>query len=329
MGIDQYGVIGGVDSMVSVRFTPWHGVSDLKKRVEFEIQSGRQALTLAGIDWAVRKVSMSDLLPGMGLADEYSVIVRSDNNDILGVHGPAYEVIQNEALADVVDGVITAVPGSYVESAGGLFKGKVTWALVRLPESTTYFGTDGAERHERYIMVSTSHDGSYGFTIRPTDVRVECMNTISMAWRGNKAMYKVRHTTNAADYVAEAQQGLAVALANWEGLDAEIKALLDTKVDMGDFLVDVVPAVIGKRPEDEGRSQTIYDNRFAGIMQAYNEDHNEAIAGTAWAAVNAFNEYEVWSTQTRSRSRAEAQMIRVLNEDFPLTRQALALVRPT
>ena len=326
MGIDQYGVIGGVDSMMSVRFTPWHGVSDMKKRVEFNVESGRQALTLAGIDWQVSKVNLAELLPGHGLADEYVALVRADNNDLLGIHKSRYQEIQNDALAEVVDGIILAVPGAYVESAGGLFKGKVTWALVRLPDSTVYFGTDGAERHERYILVSTSHDGSYGFTIRPTDVRVECMNTISMAWRGNSAMYKVRHTTNAEQYVSEAQQGLAVALANWQGLDAEIKRLLDTPLDMGEFLTGMVPTVIGKRPEEEGRSLTTWDEKFGQIVEAYTADHNEAIQDTAWGAVNAFNEVEVWATKTRSKSQAEAQMIRVLNEDFPLTRQALALV---
>jgi phage/plasmid-like protein (TIGR03299 family) len=326
MGIDQYGTVGGVDSMMSVRFTPWHGVSDMKKRVEFNIESGRQALTIAGIDWEVAKTSLGEFMPGADLADEHCVVTRKDNGAVLGVHRASYQEIQNTALADVADGVILARPGAFVESAGGLFKGKVTWALVRLPDSTVYFGSDGAERHERYILVSTSHDGSYGFTIRPTDVRVECMNTISMAWRGNSAMYKVRHTTNALDYVSEAQQGLAVSLANWEGFDQEIKRLLDTPLDTGEFLTSFVPHIIGERPADEGRSLTAWDEKFTGIVEAYHEDHNEAIVDTAWGAVNAFNEFEVWATKVRSKSLAEAQMVRVLTEDFPLTRQALALV---
>jgi phage/plasmid-like protein (TIGR03299 family) len=240
---------------------------------------------------------------------------------------PGYGVIDNGVPADLCDALIEVVPGATIESAGSLYTpGKVVWFLVRLPDSKV-FGTDGGETHERYVMITTSHDGSSALTIRPTNVRVQCMNTHTAAF-GNASMYTIKHTTNALDYVEEARKAIQFTYANADAFDAEVQRLLDESLAADDFANFVIPEVIDSRPQDAGRSQTVWDQKFAGIVEFYNADHNEAIRGTAWGAVQAVNEFETWAIKPRGRELWEAQFTKLLNNDYPMTKTAQGLFAP-
>jgi Domain of unknown function (DUF932) len=223
--------------------------------------------------------------------------------------------------------VMKAWPGACIESSGALYDpGKVVWMLVRLPDATVRFGTDGSEMHERYVLISTSHNGTRALIVQPTDVRVECMNTISIAWGRSKAEHTVRHTGSAEQYLAEARAALSMTKATYDEMDATIKRLLDTEMDDADFLVDFAPRIIGERPEEEGRGLTNWGNRFDLLSGYWDADHNEAITGTAWGAVSVVNELEMWGVTPRGQSIESRQMGMLLRADYPLTRKALALV---
>ena len=326
MGIDK-GIIGGVSSMMASRFTPWHFSynEDRVRLTDIDIENAHQALVMAGLDWKVNKVSLAEFMPDNVGAEDFNLNLRSDNGAVLGVHKTRYAVIDNNVVADLAEAVTVAAPGSVIRSAGALYEpGKVIWMLVELPEAGITFAS--GEHHGKYILVSTSHDGSLSLTVRGTRVRVECMNTMSMALSGSRADYVIRHTTNALDYVEEARRGIGVATKNSQAWDEQIARLIDTELDSADFMVDVVPAIIGDKPEDEGRARTMWDSRFAGIVEAYNADHNEAIVDTAWGAVNAVNEYEEWGITPRGREVWEAQFSRLLSGTYELTSKALSLV---
>ena len=324
----QYkGIAGGVESMMANRFTPWHYSynEDRVALVDLEIETGHQALVLAKCDWGVNLVGLGEFMPEHEGADDFYLAMRSDEQAVLGVHKERYTVIPNSAVADMADAVMLAAPGSNIESAGSLYApGKVVWMLVRLPDTGATFG--GREHHERYILVTTSHDASMAFSVRGTDVRVECMNTMSMAYNGSRADYVIRHTTNAMDYVAEARNSIAVVTANWQAMDAQIARLMDVELDRSDFASEIIPEVIGEAPETEGRAKTMWDNRFDAIVEMYDAPHNEAIVDTAWGAVNAVNEYEEWGIKPRGQEVHEAQFKRLLTGSYDLTRKALALV---
>jgi hypothetical protein len=145
-----------------------------------------------------------------------------------------------------------------------------------------------------------------GFTVRPTNVRVQCMNTISMAWQGNKAEHVVRHTTNAASYLDEAQRAMKLSMSNLDAMDAEIAQLLNTPLPALDFGRAFVPTLLGPAPTEQGRSLTTWESKADAITQLYFADHNEAITGTAWGAVNAVNEYERGGAGTRGQERWRA-----------------------
>lgn len=323
-------VVGGIGTMMSVRERPWHYSEnqDRVRMVEHNVTSGAQALTLAGIDWTVEKLSLADLTIDLPNAEEFSVIVRQDTRAVLGVHKQGYGVIQNDHLGHMADAIILASPeGAYIDTAGSLYEpGKVVWMLVRLADSTVQ-NLDSP--YEQWLLVCSSHDGSKTFSVRFVKVRVVCMNTFSMAMHKTKALYTVRHTTNAVDYMANAREAVGMAIANSKAMDEQIARLLEvpyTSDRLLDPKVGLITQVDKPRPEKEGRSQTEWDKRFDSIVDAYTQDYNLEIMDTAWGAVNAFQEFEQWSKGVRGRSVGDAQMSRLMNEDWPMTAKALSIV---
>lgn len=324
MGIDQYGVIGGVDSMVSARFTPWHGLSDMKIRVDERLTDVDRAFTLAGIDWTISEHSLAEFTD-LELADEHKIVVRDDNRSILGVGSSKYGLIQNDVLKHLLRPVLDFRPDAHIESAGALFKGKVVWALVRLDDEQKTFGRNGDENMYRYLLFYTSHDGSKPLAVRFTNVRVECMNTMSMAiGNASQLVRTIRHTTNATHYAIEAIDAVKSAVEQFDLLDLEIEQLLNTPLNSAG-VNNVFKGVLGERP-DEGKRLTMWTKAHDGMHDEWNQSFNSNIKYSAWGAVMAVNGYELWSQTARGQSVAQKQFRHLLDGRYDLTSKALALV---
>lgn len=324
MGIDNYNTIGGVESMMSARFTPWHGLSDFKVRTEERVTNATKALGLGGIDWKVSERLLSDIINNP-LADEHKMRIRDTDGAILGIGSPRYGLIQNDAMARLSEAIIQFRPDAHIESCGALFHGKVTWMLIALDDEVRTFA-GGDEKQFRYMLVYTSHDGSKPFAVRFTNVRVECMNTFSMAMgKANQMVHTVRHTSNALQYVYEAEQAVKQAVQTFDLLDLEIERLLMQEMSPAET-AGLFKKVIGERPDEKGRSQTMWENTLDSIVAELKADHNDNIRGTAWGAVMAVNGYELWGQTVRGQKREEKQFKALLDGKYPLTERALALV---
>lgn len=323
MGIDQYNVIGGVESMMSARFTPWHGLSDMKVRVDQRITSATEALTLGGIDWQVEERLLSDILPNP-LADEHKLRIRTTDGAILGVGSPRYGLIQNDEMGRLADAIIQHRPDAHIESCGALFHGKTVWMLVRLDDEVKAYHNN-AETQYRYLLVYTSHDSSRPFAVRFTNVRVECMNTMSMAvGKASELVHTVRHTSNASQLLAEAGLAVKAAVQTFDLLDLEIEQLLATPMNRA-TTYSTFRNVLGECP-DEGRGKTMWESRWDGIVSEWQADHNANIANTAWGAVMAVNGWELWGQTARGQTKQEKQFRHLLDGKYPLTERALTLV---
>lgn len=324
MGIDNYNAIGGVETMMSARFTPWHGLSDFKIRTEERVISGSKAMDLGGIKWGVSERLLSDIINNP-LAEEHKMRVRDTDGAILGIGSPRYGLIQNDSLAQLSDAIIQFRPDAHIESCGALFHGKVVWMLIALDDQVRTFGRNGDEKQFRYMLVYTSHDGSKPFAVRFTNVRVECMNTFSMAMgKASQMVHTIRHTSNAAQYIYEAENAVKAAVQTFDLLDLEIEQLLTTKMSPTQTL-SLFKKVMGERPDEKGRALTMWDNTFDAIVAEFKADHNDNIRGTAWSAVMAVNGYELWGQTVRGQKREEKQFKALLDGKYPMTEKALVL----
>ena len=93
-----------VETMFSVRETPWHGLG----RIVMDAPASREALELAGLDW---QVESRNIYSGTGaMIPGYRANVRSTDDAVLGVPTKSGEII--EALAQVF--TTTFLPDSFM-----------------------------------------------------------------------------------------------------------------------------------------------------------------------------------------------------------------------
>ena len=76
-----------VETMFSVRETPWHGLG----RIIMDAPASREALELAGLDW---QVESRNIYSGTGaMIPGYRANVRSTDEAVLGVVSDRYRII--------------------------------------------------------------------------------------------------------------------------------------------------------------------------------------------------------------------------------------------
>src|SRR5690606_63418 len=97
----------------------------------------------------------------------------------------------------------------------------------------------GDDVTEKYIFLTTSHDGSGSITAAFTPVRIVCQNTLNASLRNMSNVLRIRHTSGAKQRLDEAHRvmGLTNLMSNqleevfnhWTTVrisDKEIKALI-------------------------------------------------------------------------------------------------------
>ena len=79
-----------VETMFSVRETPWHGLG----RIIMDAPASREALELAGLDW---QVESRNIYSGAGaMIPGYRANVRSTDDAVLGVVSDRYRIARGE-----------------------------------------------------------------------------------------------------------------------------------------------------------------------------------------------------------------------------------------
>ena len=101
-----------VETMFSVRETPWHGLG----RIVMDAPASREALELAGLDW---QVESRNIYSGTGaMIPGYRANVRSTDDAVLGVVSDRYRIVQNEEAFRFTDDLLGE--GVTYETAGSL-----------------------------------------------------------------------------------------------------------------------------------------------------------------------------------------------------------------
>ena len=128
--------------------------------------------------------------------NEVFATYRTDNYDILGTVGSRYEPVQNTEAIDFIYNVcknsqVVKPEDVIIETAGVLGKGERVFVTAKLPDYKMC-GDD----MEKYILFTTSHDGSGSIQACFTDIRVVCNNTLNAALKNCTNMMRFKHTKN-------------------------------------------------------------------------------------------------------------------------------------
>ena len=252
---------------------------------------------------------------------------REDNYDVLGVVSDQYEVVQNWDAFKFLDSLSQDGVVRY-EAAGSLKGGKIVWVLARMPEEFVVAGND---RLRQYVMFHTSHDGSCGVAMTPTDVRVVCMNTFRLASDDKKAQFTVSHR---GDIKAQMEQARQHIMSMQTGFDLQHqKSKFMSTVSIKREQVEAYLKVL--IPDEDGINNSRRERSRQAILAAYADGPQNLpeIRGTAWAMFNAVTQHVDHNPAMIYRgkntdAKTESRMLSVMtgsNADFKESAFNLAL----
>jgi phage/plasmid-like protein (TIGR03299 family) len=274
-----------VETMAYYGAMPWHG---LGTKVD-KLMTADECLVVAGLDWTVSKEKIFAKVDGkmVHIPGKYATI-RSTDKRPLGVVGASYKPVQNVDALNFMDS-LTATKEAKYETAGSLQMGRIIWVMANVPNG------GGVDPVEQYLLCTTSHDGTSPVMVTATPVRVVCNNTLNAALRGAKNKFRIRHTTNVDDRIAEARKTLAGSLEYFKKLNVTFDRLKGEKFTE-EQLAKTVTTVFGDLTAEELSDRQ--ENRLAKIMAKVFElsktgagTHLPGVKGTAWGGYNAITEY--------------------------------------
>jgi phage/plasmid-like protein (TIGR03299 family) len=260
-----------------------------------EEKTTSEMLELANLqEWNVRLEEVE--APSTLTSDKnYFYVVRNNpvienQNDILGIVGERYNVLQNEQLFDFADAMLD---GGRWETAGSLRGGRVVFGSLALDRETVLDPNGVADKINTYLIVNTSHDGSISIQASVTPVRVVCANTLNFALRSVKQSFKIRHTQTANGKVQSAKTALGIANAYMDDFSVMANKMIQTELSAKQFN-DILLTAYPKPDKDSKQALTKWTNKIDMLNDIYTGEFNHMISGNAWGALNAMTERIDW-----------------------------------
>ena len=317
-----------VETMFSAVETPWHRIGTVTDTA----LNSREAIRESGLDWTVslRPVFTGGIDAGqtehsIEIPDTFAT-VRDYDDQVLGVVGDRYKVVQNRDCFEFLDNVVDDSEATY-ETAGSLKEGKVVWMLLNLGKDVVV----DEDRTVNYLLMTNSHDGSTSLRGLPTPIRVVCSNTLRLAL-SSKAYkgFAFRHTQNIDGRIAQARTLLNLSYDYVDGFQQEMEKLLDTTVTNDkfyDILESLMPLPMAK--ENNASQVSRVNAQRATVEKLWYEPEFANQQGTGWSLINAVSNYEQWQSHLRGNtSRDERIALKtVTNTESPLTQKAWQLVK--
>lgn len=285
--------VTGQHAFFTVKEIAWHGLGKLVQ----DHPTSEEAIIYAGLDYEVQKQPI--FTDSQDEIKDFFATVRTDTKQVLGVVGKKYEVVQNRTAFAFFDALVSRETGIEYETAGALGNGERIFITAKMPDYMTIGRKDAIEK---YIFLTTSHDGSGSIMAAFTPVRIVCNNTLNMALRNHKNAVHIKHTANAAHNLREAARIIAVSnnIANqlepmfnrWAKVrisDAETKKLIKLAMSPN---AEVFQAIAEANTAFEFSKQfektcgDVIEYAFSSPTQLM-----ETTAGTVFGAYNAITGY--------------------------------------
>lgn len=279
-------------SFFSVKQKAWH---ELGQIIE-DYPTSQEAIQYAGLDYQVEieKLYRKD---GEEVQTHFAS-VRTDTGEMLGVVGKKYQTVQNSQAFTFFDSIVQDGKIKY-ETAGALGKGERIFITAKMPDVMKIGRKDEIEK---YIFLTTSHDGSGSIMAALTPVRIVCNNTLNAALRDNSDAVYIKHTANAEQKLKEAARIMAISQSKSEILeqlfnqwakvritDPELKKLIRLAMSPNK---ETFQAIATRRTDFE------FSSRFENICSAVEEyaltaepQQTLETCGTLYGAYNAITGY--------------------------------------
>lgn len=291
-------ILTGQDAFFSVKEKAWHGLGQIVS----DYPTSAEAINFAGLNFQVEKrpifTTTGDQPDGIVIPEteisSHFATVRTDTEQVLGVVGRKYEVVQNSDAFTFFDSIVGDGTGIMYETAGALGDGERIFITAKLPKCIKI---DRSDLIEQYLFLTTSHDGSGAIQVAFTPVRIVCNNTLNAALKSNSNMVTVRHTASAKQQLEQAHKIMGITYQLSEQLettfkrwsrtpvtDAEVKRLIALAMAPNDV---VFQAVRDKRTDTEFSKH--YTNMIEDVYTYAMSNPTQQMASTAGTLFGAYN----------------------------------------
>jgi phage/plasmid-like protein (TIGR03299 family) len=316
----------GKHAFMSVKEKAWHGLGQIIEHYP----NSSEAIQYAGLNFEVEKRPlftcnsenheifkdtetdeyMNSFEPNV-IVPDYFATVRTDTDEVLGMVGRDYNVVQNMEAFSFFDGIVGGGSGIKYETAGCLGRGQVTFITAKLPD---YIRVGREDLIEQYLFLTSSHDGSGSISIAFTPVRIVCANTLNAAMRHKSNCIKIRHTASATDKLKQAHKmlGLSNSLATemeaiynrWSRVrisDPELKRLIQLAMVPNRETLEKL-----KTGQDEQLS-TQYQNIIENVYEYAQSSPTQQEATTKGTVFGAYNSVTGYFQNVRDYKNGEAK----------------------
>ena len=292
-------------SFFSVKEKAWHNLG----QIITDYPTSAEAIKFAGLDYTVEKRTLFTfdndnqngitdvIIPEIEVPNHYAT-VRTDTEQVLGVVGKDYQVVQNTDAFSFFDSIVGNKDGILYETAGALGKGERIFITAKLPD---YIRVGKDDLIEQYLFLTTSHDGYGSITAAFTPVRIVCANTLNAAMKNHSNCIKIRHTASAQDRLNQAHKLLGITnqlgaeleevFNHWSNIritDHEVKRLVQRAMAPNK---EVLQNLQNNQQDD---LSTAYNNMVSSVMEyAFSSPSQQEATtkGTLFGAYNAVTGY--------------------------------------
>jgi phage/plasmid-like protein (TIGR03299 family) len=294
-------------SFFSVKEKAWHGLGQIVS----DYATSSEAIGFAGLDYKVEKRILftydnenqngnpdTDIIIPEIEVPNYFATVRTDTEQVLGVVGKDYEVVQNEDAFSFFDAIVGGGDGIQYETAGALGKGERIFITAKLPD---YIKVGSDDLIEQYLFLTTSHDGYGSITAAFTPVRVVCQNTLNAALKNCSNTVKIRHTANAKERLEQAHKVMGITYKLSEYLESAFNQWAKVRITdkqvkklIGLAMVPNKEVLQNLQAGKEDELSTAYKNMCDAVYQyglSSPTQQTETTKGTVFGAYNSITGY--------------------------------------
>lgn len=296
-------------SFFSVSEKPWHNLGQIVS----EYPTSTEAIVHAGLDYEVIKTPLytQSVASEKLLVPDYFSTLRTDTHEVLGVVGKDYQIVQNKEAFSFFDSIVSG-DGILYETAGALGKGERIFITAKLPQ---YIRVGKDDLIEKYLFLTTSHDGSGSITAAFTPIRIVCANTLNAALRTQTNTVRIRHTANAKGRLEQAHKvmGISDSLSlqleaifnHWSKVrinDTEVKKLISLALAPNKEIVQQL------KMDTQEEFSSCFNNMVENAFEYAMSDQTQLMPTTKGTVFGAYNAVTGYFQNVRAYKDPEAKL---------------------
>jgi hypothetical protein len=259
-------------------------------------------------DLKVRKLFGDEIVVPPNMAQ---AVVRTDTNQILGVHTDKYKIIKHD---DVVNSVMDSIQSAnlshdytvdvQVLDDGRKLKGEILFNDITIqPQKDDYI--------KFRVPFYNSYDGSWSFSVTCDGIRLWCLNGCTTPDTITKSVSKHTASANVTSSTTKIQRGFEMFL------QSEDKYRNYTNIDISNTLASNVFRKLSKLPTVDANNRNKFNEKQMDKLRTQWRYEKAELGSNAWALYNTLthwathtSEYKQPATTTRNRENQLAKLFK-------------------